>query len=272
MTAMETARTLSLPRHTVDALDAISLPEMLPGYEDFLRDPEVLEPFFERDNGLTILKIFLEWVPLMQAKYQDLGIPDEIFRDNLRDIPIWVEDYWDKHHAPGFAQWGWVANSMRLKIFRLGRLQFEPAVLEEALPWGALPGTPFLDVHIPAGEPLDADAVADSFARAPGFFETCFGSRFPFFHCHSWLLSPRLKALLPPGSRILQFQDFFTVYFEDTERQAEERVFGALSEDPAAYPEATTLQAALKQALLAGNTPGMGKGYRMIAAQAEGSL
>lgn len=264
MTALETARTLSLPQHTMDALAATALPEKLPSYEDFLRDAAVLEPFAQIDNGLTILRIFLEWVPLFHAKYQSLGIPDEIFRDNLRDIPIWVEDHWDKYHTPGFAQWPWVANSLRLKVFRLGRLQFEPSEVAEPLPCGALPGSPCLDVHIPAGEPLDAGAVAESLAQAPGFFEAHFGSRYPLFYCHSWLLSPTLKTLLPPQSRILQFQNQFTVYFEDTERQAEERVFGAPADDPAAYPETTALQRALKGALLSGKTVGMGKGYILI--------
>lgn len=264
MTALEIARSLSLPQHTLDALAAIALPENLPSYEDFLQDAQVLEPFAGRDEGLTILRIFLEWVPLMQAKYRALGISEEIFQDNLRDIPIWVADYWDKHQTSGFAQWAWVANSMRLKVFRLGRLQFEPSEVVEPLPCGALTGSPCLDVHIPAGEPLDPDEVAASLAGAPEFFKAHFGSRYPLFYCHSWLLSPKLKTLLPPQSRILRFQDFFTVYFEDTERQAEERVFGAPADDPAVYPETTALQRTLKAALLSGETVGMGKAFRMI--------
>ena len=50
----------------------------------------------------------------------------------------------------------------------------------------------------------------------------------------------------------------------DEERQAEERVFGSLAEDPATYPEETSLQRKMKMALLEGKHFGMGCGIREI--------
>ena len=84
------------------------------------------------------------------------------------------------------------------------------------------------------------------------------------FRCHSWLLCPKLKEILPETSRIIRFQDLFTVYGEDDERQAEERVFGAPLDDPRLYSEHTSLQRAMKRALLEGKTFGMGMGIRNI--------
>ena len=54
------------------------------------------------------------------------------------------------------------------------------------------------------------------------------------------------------------------MYEVDQERQAEERVFGHLEENPAAYPEGTSLQKKMKAALLAGKCFGMGRGVRVI--------
>ena len=263
MMTVDIFKTLSLPEQTAAALQKISLPALIPALEDIQKFPDRLKEFAGLNNGLTILRLFLEWIPSLQAQYQSLGIPESIFRDNLTDITLWTEDYWEKHGTPGFAEWEWVANTFLLRVFRLGRLQFEPSVLEkDALQYPA--GTTVLEVHIPAGEPLDVSSVEESMKKAPVFFENHFRRQFALFRCHSWLLSPQLKKLLPEQSRILRFQNLFTVYGEDSERQAEERVFGYLSDDPALYPEGTSLQRSLKQALLDGQPVGMGMGIRKI--------
>ncbi len=267
MTLTDILPMLSLPTPTQIAVSAVSCPDSVPSYTDFQNAPAVLSPFAEKENGLVILRLFLEWIPTLKAQYDALEIPEAIFRENLKDLSIWTKDYWSKHHSPGFSEWEWVANTLRMRVFRLGRLQFEPTVLSEPIACGnqVYPaGTPVLEVHIPAGEPLDAAAVEESLQSAPIFFKTYFNKQFTLYHCHSWLLSPKLKELLPEHSRILQFQNLFTVYFEDQERQAEERVFGYLSDNALRYPENTSLQSSLKKALLEGKTVGMGQGIRVI--------
>ena len=46
-------------------------------------------------------------------------------------------------------------------------------------------------------------------------------------------------------------------------RQAEQRVFGEISDQKETYPERTSLQRALKKYVLDGNEPGMGQGVRL---------
>lgn len=263
MTLQELMQTLSLPEETAAALRKLSLPAQLPPFREFLRDPRCLQPYAGLEDGLVLLKLYLQWAEETRTRYDALGIPEAVFGDGLRDLGIWARDYQSRHRRPGFAEWEWVANTLRLKVFRLGRLQFEPSVLEADIP-GYPAGTPVLEVHIPAEEPLDPDAVAASLEAAPRFFETCFHRQFSLFRCHSWLLSPQLKELLPENARIIRFQNLFTVYAQDPERQAEERVFGFLAEDPADYPENTALQRSLKEALLAGTSVNMGLGIRTI--------
>ena len=236
--------------------------------ENFEKAIEILEPFAREDNGLRILRFYLEWAVEVKAQYDALCIPETVFWDSMKDLAIWAEDYMEKHGVPGFVEWGWVAATMTMWVFRLGRLQFQSDRLEEDLVCGdrTYPaGTSVLNVHIPAGDPLDADAVRAAMDYAPRFFEIYFDSTFELFHCHSWLLSPQLKEILPEDSRILQFQNLYEVCQVDEERQAEERVFGFLADDPTAYPEDTSLQRKMKETLLAGKKYGMGLGVREIS-------
>lgn len=246
-----------LPEITRAALENLPLPADEAALRDlFFRSPSVFNRTVPQDdNGLTVLKLYLHWLPAMRARYEALGIPQAVYEDNLKDIALWCEDFTRKTGMPGIKQWPWVGKSLRLELFRLGRLQFEPAVLEEEIVHDGQVypiGTPVLCVHIPAGEPLDPAAVLDSFRQAEDFFPRYFGQSYPLFICYSWLMAPALKEILPPDSRILQFQRMFATVYTRPHRQAEERVFGFLADDPRAYPGNTSLQQALKAYLLSG--------------------
>lgn len=269
MDIMTLARRLDLPEQTLHALETVSLPAdsdhlcRLYMNEDFHAFSQATADLDE----LTMLRMLLSWIPVMQQKYQARGIPEAIFRDNLKDFAIWCCHDIDLHGQPGFSHWRWVARSLRMSIIRLGRLQFEQTQLGTDLSLGNdfLPaGTPLLGVHIPAGEPLDPAAVLDSFEQARDFFSLYFGKDYHWLHCETWLLSPQLQSLLPSSSRIIQFQRLFRRYVQEDSRQAEERVFGFLADDPALYPEHTFLQKALKDHLLSGGRITSGAGLRRL--------
>lgn len=269
MSADTLIQQLHLPPETLEALIGIPLPANADHLKElFFRNPDAFGDYAAAEEGLVLLRLYLQWLSDAKANYDALGIPPEYFRSSMQDLSIWCEDFLQKHGFPGFREWAWVGRSLRLEVIRIGRLQFEPSrfsqdvILEDS----SFPaGTPVLEVHIPAGEPLDPAGVLDSMTRAPVFFKTYFGKSYSLFHCHSWLLSPSLKELLPEQSRILQFQNLFTVYQTDSEeRQAEDRVFGFLSDDPHAYPETTSLQKALRNHMLDGKSVPMGAGLRVI--------
>ena len=246
-----------LPDITRTALEALSLPADEAALRDlFFRDPQTFNRIVpQEDNGLTVLNLYLHWLKEMHARYEALGIPHSIYEDNLMDITLWCEDFTAKTGLPGIKQWPWVGKSLRLELFRLGRLQFEPTALEEEIVHDGQVypiGTPVLSVHIPASEPLNPAAALDSFRQATDFFPRYFGKSYPLFICYSWLMAPALQEVLPHDSRILQFQRMFETIYTRPHRQAEERVFGFLAEDPHHYPENTSLQKALKAYLLTG--------------------
>jgi hypothetical protein len=75
------------------------------------------------------------------------------------------------------------------------------------------PGDPILGVHIPRGARVDAASCRKNFRSAIEFFRTCYPEhKFRAIHCHSWLMDPYLKEILPEGSKIVQFQSFFHRY------------------------------------------------------------
>ena len=269
MAVFALAEKLNIPPKTLAALREIAVPaeqEQLKAL--FFGEPARFRDYAAGQDGLLILRLYLQWLEETKARYDAAGISEQLFWDSMKDLAIWCEDYLEKHGAPGFAEWEWVGASLRLEVIRIGRLQFAAGRLhrEVTVEGQYYPvGTPVLEVHIPAGEALDEEAVAESLRRAPALFKQYFGKEFSLFHCHSWLLSPALGSLLPPGARILRFAQQFTVYGEDyEERQAEARVFGLLSDRYEDYPEKTSLQRALKKALLEGETVGMGLGIRKI--------
>lgn len=220
----------------------------------------------EENPELLVLKLYLRWAPEALRFYQEKGIPEELFWHNMHDFYLWSEDYRLKTGKHGVTEWYWLSTAITPEVFRLGRLQYQIFKLHTDAPLKGtiLPaGTEVLTVHIPAGEPLDPQAVLESMKRAPGFFKQYFGKEFTVYHCESWLLSPVLLELMSPDSAIIKFQNLYQVYATDPFRQAEERVFGFITDDPSLYPEKTSLQRKMKQYLLSGKPvpEGIGVGY-----------
>lgn len=184
----------------------------------------------------------------MSAFLEEKGMNGrKIFRDTFYDLTIWCRHCFSKYGVYGIDQYEWFYRHIEGKLFRLGRLQFE----QEEERW---------NVHIPEGEKLELSAVENSFAQAFRLW----GKEKPYV-CHSWLLDPGLGEILPPDSRILQFQRLFEIVRTDfDEREAEERIYGKLEDNPDDYPENTSLQKNAKIHLREGKKLGRGTGILRI--------
>ena len=224
--------------------------------------------FFERVKQASeyrklFLYLFVRFAADAYAEYRIRGIGDDVYFDTFRDIQIWCMNCVRDYGEFGIEEYGWLQEHVQLRLFRLGRLQFQPIVFGRELEVG---GTKIdrerlvLNVHIPEGEPLDDGLAAVSFARARAFFRGID----PIFVCHSWLLFPQLDEVLPPDSNIMRFQKRFAVVEVDPDdRQAEQRIFHKVLENPAAYAEDTSLRRKAKAYLLAGRKLGSGYGIRI---------
>ncbi|MDO5088621.1 MAG: hypothetical protein Q4D53_02440, partial [Leptotrichiaceae bacterium] len=93
-----------------------------------------------------------------------------------------------------------------MKVIKLGRLQFEISehIDEELLfKLGNRKNLLFVNVHVREGEKLLPDLCEISYNKASEYYKSK-GLSFSglVFTCHSWLLNPDLKTLLPENSNI----------------------------------------------------------------------
>lgn len=110
--------------------------------------------------------------------------------------------------------------------------------------------TNVLHIHIPAGEKLSEQAVADSLLQAPRYFPN-----HSLAVCTSWLLDPALLSVAEPSSNIVLFMQRFSKFpvpFQTP--QIFERVFGftATEDDIPRWKATTTLQRSIQRALSEG--------------------
>ena len=210
-----------------------------------------------------LMYLFLRFAVDAYDEYKLRGIEDQVYWDTFSDLSIWCENCRRAHGEYGLEEYHWLQEHVQLRLFRLGRLQFQPYAVDRELAVDGvkvLRGQIVLNVHIPEGEPLNLQGVRSSFEQATAFFRGVS----PIFICHSWLLDPKLADLLPAGSNILAFQQQFHILeSDDRARQAEERVFGQVSDDPSVYVERTSLQRSLKAYLMGGGKLGSGFGIKI---------
>ena len=164
----------------------------------------------------------------------------QIYFDTMSDIRIWQEVYQRNTGKIGLIEPLWVSNAVKGRLYRFGRLQFEPDNKAN-----------IVHIHIPEGESLDSEKCKTSINTAGEFF-----SEYPYFDCLSWLLSPNILPLLDENSNIRNFQALFDIKHISYEfPQAAQRVIGEY-----AYNKKSRLILKLENYLRRQGDPGMGYG------------
>lgn len=130
------------------------------------------------------------------------------------------------------------------------------------------PSAPILDVHVPAGEPLDWGRCSDSFRQAVRFFGTYFPDK-PFhgFSCRAWFLDTQFEQMLPPTSNILQFQHALHLYpVREGGAEGLVRIFGerGLQRGLSGAPRESSLQRAVATFLEGGGRLRAGGGFLLL--------
>ena len=236
-------------------------------YDLFLNNYDEFEKRIKEkdDPNRYALGLIGNWAVKSLELWSEKGFPEDVAIATLYDLTIWSNRCLDKTGKVGLIEWRWFIVHITARIFRLGRLQFEPGMIRgEKIPYpdGTIipDGTPILGVHIPRGDGFNPDSISESFERAKTFFPEYFGKYYDTYICSSWLLAPQLEGMISETSSIAYFRKFFTVYGEHTGySQAEEYVFLEKLEDKTKYPEDTSLRRNLKKFLLEGGEIGMGE-------------
>ena len=109
-------------------------------------------------------------------------------------------------------------------------------------------GDPVLDMHIPAGGPMDFDACGESLRRAIAFFPRHFPEhRFVALTCHAWFLDTQFERYLKPTSNIVRFMREFYLHPAPmaSGRGVMNRAFGGQIADLDRAPQDTSLRRAV---------------------------
>ncbi len=213
----------------------------------------------------------LQKMPQTLTWYAQQGIPSEVAAATLSDLEIWMHDYFRQSGQWGLTEAAWVAMGFACKVFRLGRLQFEPATFDtsmfvETAPFPLTHGDLVLNVHIPACGPMSPKACDDSFRRATQFFNRYFAGRsFKAFVCSSWLLDQQLTEYLAEDTNIVHFLRRFEplVLKDNSDAQTIQRVFGQYPINLDQAPRDTTLRRIVIKHIQNGGQWRMGSGYML---------
>jgi len=205
-----------------------------------------------KENFLTALYRCEE----LEQKYVCYGIDSRILLETLSDVVIWTEVWYDLTGQLGLMEVEWLKHHFSFQLFRLGRLQFCMNRAEHGLSDKRISeGTPVIEVHIPAGLPLDIEECKVSINAAKVFFEKYFPQhKYEYFICHSWLLDKTLEKFLDKKSNILEFQKLFNIVQADQSDAILKYIFrwDAVREKISQYEAKTKLAAKVKEYVVRG--------------------
>lgn len=89
-------------------------------WTDTPRDDSPGERYFFLLPLLQHLEVTMRW-------YAARGIPESVLRETMTDLQIWIDTCRERTGRPGLREAGWLREHFNGRIFRLGRLQFQPA-------------------------------------------------------------------------------------------------------------------------------------------------
>ncbi|MBQ7801588.1 MAG: DUF5596 domain-containing protein [Oscillospiraceae bacterium] len=192
MTPLQLGQKLKLPAVSIEALQKFVIPEETVDRlkELFQKDPALFEQEArkEPDADLLVLALYLRWAMDTHYMYAIRGMDWEIFFDTFRDFTLWAGDFTEKTGRPGIGAWDWCGRLIKMRVFRLGRLEFEPDTLAEPLQVGedCYPvGTRVVNVYIPGGEDTVLEAEEEALERAQQFFRMYYRQDYELFRCRS---------------------------------------------------------------------------------------
>lgn len=197
--------------------------------------------------GLDLLAWMLQAALYSHDAYVKQGISDVIYFDTMKCFTRFVNEHKMSYGFYGFDRAFWAYRQLSLVLFRVGELEYEFT--------DCLQG---VSLHIPSDADISIPRCRQSLMDFENFCETMFPKRMcrPI-QLNSWLLSPALRNLLAPSSRIIQFQNCFCCTTWNKEDNGFlQWIYGRKDIDLQDLPEKTRLQKNVKWHLLSGNKIG----------------
>ena len=197
--------------------------------------------------------------------YELQGIDKQIFYDSMLDLKYKLEECKLVKGIVGSFVAKWFVGFFDLSRFALGRLQFEIIKFGEHYEHNGkilTPESKVINVHIPRTlTPLDEKSCDVAFEKAKAYFEGEIGDVCAFV-CHSWLLYPENKNILPQHSNIYRFMLRFDVIKSEVDKERNDlwRLFDTDEKNFNKLPADTSVRRAYIEHLKKGGKTGSGFG------------
>jgi len=239
----EVTRELTALQETLEVYPCLELLMQEAHWQEGL--DQLKEALGEDPGGMKRLCSMLRCALRAKAEYDRLGISEEIYVATMGAFSRFVREYQESYGSYGFNRGRWTTRQVSAKLFRIGQMEYELTTLD---------GERVVSLHIPTDVDLRPEVLRPSMKEGLEALYRLFPEyRGKRVYCHSWLLSPMLKAFLPEDSNILRFQELFSVT-QDTVPAKDVLlwVFKNPRLSPEDYPENTSLQRKLKEFFLRG--------------------
>lgn len=204
------------------------------------------------DDDMAMLACQLEAAALCCDRFTAMGVEEQIMVDTMKCFSRFLSETKAMTGCYKFDRGWWTWRQTGGLLFRIGQLEYEIVPHQKAV-----------SLHIPSDAVFTPAEVEKSLNAARDFF----AHYFPDYAradwvCHSWLLSPKLRELLPETSNIVSFQNRFTITHRDPDdRDFTQWLFAVPADTPVeTLPENTTLQKKTKQLLRQGGNIGAAGG------------
>ena len=252
---------------------------------DYKRDVKAIDEsrysdikFIAEKSGISVYTVSLLAVicfsRTLRERLERLGLSKRIVSLTLSDIKWGCAEYKRLHGVVGTDNFDRYCRFLELRIFGIGRLQFElRAYSGERYEKGGKvlnTGDAALYVHIPdCGIRLEERLCNAAYRDAKKIFGALLGTSDIPFVFEGWLLYPKTLEFVQPKSNIAKFAAKYDII--KTENCRKDRnpiiryIFGVRSDIQAELlPEKTSLQRAYKAHLLADGRMGVGKGILFL--------
>lgn len=212
--------------------------------------------------------VFICMTKHLRAMYLRRNLDMRIFRDSVLDLKWKNEECKAVKGICGSFVAGWYPGFFDLTRFALGRLQFELGKVHCDYSKNGITlekdKSTVINVHIPrTGTPIDKESCDKSYAAARAFFAAEAGENCPF-ECHSWLLYPENKEILPASTNTVRFlSEYDIVAWGVNEGQDLWRLFDTEETDPHKLPTNGSLRRCYAEHLKKGGRVGWGYGIKI---------
>ncbi|MCQ2794071.1 MAG: acyltransferase domain-containing protein [Bacilli bacterium] len=202
-----------------------------------------------------------------EVLYKKNHLSNALFIETMTDLKYKAIECKLVKHTWGLFVTPWYGSFFKLRLFSLGRLQFEVYTFladYDNKNVHLKAGQPCLNVHIARnGEPLDIKECKKSIARAKKFFPPYFKD-YILFSCDSWFLFNKTLEFVGKDSNIYRFSKLFKlIKMIPVKDQSEEmwRLFDDDTSDLSKLKAKTSLQKKYLKYLKQGGKIGLGLGY-----------